>query len=472
MGGGFNEACVARALHTFELALLAPFIAEKVAEKKNFWKSVAVGVVAIVIITLIILFFDGHRVFGTIYVDYVMALLVVFLLMTILAPKRIGWFEILMIMVGGSFLLLLKQMGAPLYMMVICFLFGMLWLRKKQKLKEYLTSVGWKRVGLVLMMLLIPFVLWFVWNKMVDGQVQQFKLSDLNLAEFIKVLVGHGEPWQAETVNNYIAALGGSSITTSYIKISFLPTIALFVGGMWLVLRLSRKSLDGKEMVLAMVVILVGAIGYVVMMLLLYVLSFGEVEGPTLASYDRYMGTYAILMMVFVAMIVIWQGAIKSKRGLICVLTLIMILINLSNVNMYGLVFPDLRGRIFGSYTKYEEEAKRITNMVGDEAKVYLLMGEKSLAYGYEFFVQYYGNTIKFNYNNMDMVKYYGEEILSEIKNSDYLLVVEAEKSLEDKYCDELKVCPLGVGNMYKVLKKEDNTFKYELIGNIYNIDD
>lgn len=131
--GSFGENFVERALHTFELSLFIPFVAEKVAEKKNFWKSVLVGLAAVFAVALTIILFDGHGVFHTIYADYVMAMIVVYLLLTIFVSDKITWFEIASLAFGGGFLLLLKQMGLPLYVMIICGLVGIICLRKKEK---------------------------------------------------------------------------------------------------------------------------------------------------------------------------------------------------------------------------------------------------------------------------------------------------------------------------------------------------
>ena len=72
-------------------------------------------------VTFVVLMFDQHGIFQSIYTDYIMALITVYLFMVILTSQKITWFETASIMLGGSFLLLLKQMGLPLYLMAVCF---------------------------------------------------------------------------------------------------------------------------------------------------------------------------------------------------------------------------------------------------------------------------------------------------------------------------------------------------------------
>ena len=103
---------------------------------------------------------------------------------------------------------------------------------------------------------------------------------------------------------------------------------------------------------------------------------------------------------------------------------------------------------------------------------------------GLRFFVQYYGNPIRFNWRNWeheserewpvdedtDTNKYYTEVALPDIVKFDYLLVAETEKDFEKKYCNKLKICPLEVGNIYKVILNDDGSFnRFDYVDNIYN---
>ena len=49
-----------------------------------------------------------------------------------------------------------------------------------------------------------------------------------------------------------------------------------------------------KDMYIVSGVFLFGSIAYGIMMMLLYVFSFGEIEGPMLAAYNRYMISYVL----------------------------------------------------------------------------------------------------------------------------------------------------------------------------------
>ena len=472
--GGFSEACVNRALHTFELSLIIPFVAEKILSKKDCLKNVLAGVFGVFSFVLVILLFDITGIINTVYLDYAMALLVVYMLMVIFVSKKITWFEIFTIALSGSFLLLLKQMGLPLYFMVLCFLIGILWLRKGDTVKNWLKSIGYKKIIISVVALIIPLLLWFIWGKLVNGTAQQFELSNISVKEFAKVLIGHGAPWQTETVNNFTTALAQVDISSSYIEISYLQSIVLFIGLMWLVYKIFKGKIEKKEMSLLTVIVVVGSIGYAVAMLMLYTLSFTEIEAPKLASYHRYMDTFAMIMMCLVVFIIVWHSITSGKRGVVYATMIILCL--LVSPEAYGLISPNIHRA--DAPSSAEIDAKKISEIVPEDGKVYLLAQESEIGGGYNFFVQYYGTPIKFSWkswdpgwdasDDVDAEKYYREVALPEVEKYDYMLVVEATEKFSKKYCEELKICPIKEGDLYKVVLNDDGSFnKYEFVKNI-----
>lgn len=468
--GGYKEAYLERALHTFELSLTVPFIAEKVAEKKNVWKSVLVGAAAMMSLALVIVLFDQHGVFQTIYTDYVMAVVVAWLMLTIFVSKKIAWFEVVTVMAGGSFLLLLKQMGLPLYLMVVCFLVGIVRLRKKVGWREYLRGLGWKKVVGVVMTLMAPLVIWWIWGRTVTDVTTsvQFSLSDLSISEFVRVLMGKGEAWQTVTVKNYVTALGQENISTSWWQMSYVQGVVLFVGALWLVWWMFKKTLDKKETVLLGVLLVVGAVGYAVAMLMLYVMAFGSYEGPSLASFNRYMGTYVMIMLVAVVMIVVWQASELKRR--VAVYAMMMGLMLVTAPEAYGRVYPYVSNN---GESSYAAEADVLRAVVGDDARVFLSVQSSAEPV---FYLQYYATPIAMNYQlstwpvneAADAETYYKVDVLPTMRNYDYLYIVDFSKDFEKKYCDEIKICPLSEKSLYKIVKDNNGDVKkYELVERI-----
>ena len=470
--GNFREPYVERALHAFELSLIVPFIAERVSTRRNSLRSIAVAFASMLSTLLLMLFFDQHGVVNAIYVDYEMALLVIFLMMAIFTSKKITLFEIATLSLSGSFLLLLKQMGLPLYLMLLCFLIGILWLRKTITWKTYLKKIGAKKLLISSVALLIPFALWFIWGRLVASTTQQFELSDLSPSVLLKIFAGHGEAWQTTTIRNYLRALGTKNITTSFFQLSFVQAIGLFIVCMGIIYHCFRKTLEKKEFILATTLIVVGALGYAIAMLMLYATSFGESEGPNLASYDRYMGTFAILMLGFAFAIFLWQTTTFKKLQPLYALTAVLVLINAPG--SFIKLYPQIYNR-YTPYEKYSIVAEGLKNIIPEsDAKVYMIAQDKAW-WGYHFFTQYFATPLKINYASTWPTgetersgEIYYAQAIDEIKSYDYLLIVDFDKQFEKDYCDELKICPIETGNIYKIIKNPDGSIeKYKLLDNI-----
>jgi hypothetical protein len=95
-------------------------------------------------------------------------------------------------------------------------------------------------------------------------------------------------PWQKETFVNFVKAyLYDKPIVLglSYFRL----TIAFAI--IEAIFALKNKT-NRKGIVLQSVLIVLASVAYALLMALLYAFCFGEYEGPILASYDRYLGTF------------------------------------------------------------------------------------------------------------------------------------------------------------------------------------
>ena len=463
LSGGYKEAYLECALHTFELSLFIPLIAEKVAEKWNIIKSVLVSMAVMLSVSLLVVLFDLHGVFQTIYTDYVMALIVVYLLMTVLINKRITCFEIMELSVGGGFLLLLKQMGLPLYLMVLCFFAVMILVKRKNKIKSYLKyDNNWKLLS-ILVALLLPFVVWFIWGRATSGITKQFDLSSINIGDFVNVLLGGGEDWQRYTVLKYLNALGQNNLSTSFLPLSYIQGVTLFALLLWAVYRCF--NLDKREILALGGIVVIGAVGYAATMLLLYVLSFGSYEGPILASYDRYMDTYMIVMFGLILAITIYWTTRNKKLNLLFLVTAGLALINTPMT--YSKLYPFfIKGESTGleNYAQMAQDLK--TRIEDGNAKVFII-AQKST--GAQYFLQYYATPIKVNSSHYswntsteDTGKEFKENILPYITDYDYLYIVDANEEFKEAYCAIIDICPINKGEIFKINRNKKDEIRLD----------
>ena len=458
-GGGYSEIYAERAVHTFSLALILPMIFDYWTTKKELCKKIFMGVLVCVSMALIVLLFDQHGVIQTIYNDYPMAIVVVYLILSVTFAEKVGWFEIMEIVLGGSFLLLLKQMGLPLYLMVLCLLAIVLVIRKGG-VKKALINKTWKIMPAI-MVLLLPFVWWLIWNNLTSGVAHQFDLSNLSITDFVNLLLGRGgEEWQKYTVMQYLDALGQRSISTSYVQISFLQSVVACVAGLCYCWYIAKKKIFKKELIWLGMILIVGAVGYAVSIMFLYVTSFGSYEGPILASFERYMGTYAIIMLLTVALLLVWHYIKEKNYMAIGVIAIFMIL--LTAPAAYAKLYPSLTSKVANE--EYIKLAEDISEEIGDEedAKLFVVSQGKV---GFHYYLQYQLNEYHLNNTNFKWEtddpelasSYYRENILPMMSQYDYLYVADVDEDFQKQYCDLIGRCPVEQNSLYKINKINDD---------------
>lgn len=454
--GGFSEAYAERALHTFELSFVVPFIAEKVIRKKAVMKEFLVAICAGALIVCGIIMFDEHIVFHTIYNDYVMAVVVAYLLATALMSDTMTWFEIMVLSVGGGFLLLLKQMGMPLYLMSIVFYIGVTLTRGRKKVEKEKLSL--QKKACIVVALIMPFVWYFVWGRITSGVAKQFSLSDMNMFEFINILRGQGEEWQTLTVQNYMMAIGRTNISTSFILMSYLQGVLTFSVLLWGIYELFKKNLEKRKVIILEVVLVIGAVLYGVAMLLLYTMSFSSYEGLALASFERYMGTYLIIMVVVEVMILVKMATELSRIKTLAVVAVAMVVLTAPAMPLR--LRPIIHNNSEMRYANYIRDAETINEATGGEGKVFLV-AQNTL--GYFYYLQYFATPNKLNnefyawpVGNGDTKNYYNNIIKPEMVKYDYVLFAEINDEYRKDYCEVLKVCPNQNGEIYEIIKAGD----------------
>ncbi len=154
ISGGYSEAYLEKAMHLFSISLFIPTICEQ-DKKFNKFKLGIKSLCLMIGVFLAVCLFDRHGVINSIYTDYVMAIVVGYLLAIIMFEKNpLSKFSIFALTIGLSFLLLLKQMGLPLYCMVIFMLVISLVIKEKKEIfqkKNLLFHFYFGRVGVCML---------------------------------------------------------------------------------------------------------------------------------------------------------------------------------------------------------------------------------------------------------------------------------------------------------------------------------
>ena len=470
--GGYGENYLITSLHTFTFSLFIPYILDFCKEKKII-KTIIKSLVMLLSVYLIMLIFDVHGVINSIYTDYFMAILVAFLLFIVIIDKKVySLFNLLLISIGCSFLLLTKQMGLPLYLMVLFIMIGNIIIIIKKDKKNI--KINKKNIlfitKFILLLIVIPLSFWMGWNKYTSTMKveQQFKLTDIKLSELKGIIAGtSGENYQQEAALNYYNAIKTTNITTSVFPLTYTQSVALAFLLLIIIMILYQNKDNKERFLLAGVTLGLGSIGYAFVMLVMYVFSFGPWEGPRLASFDRYMDTYIILMLIFLYMIYAYyniNNKNKEKREYMFLL-LPFLLFLIESPQKSSNIYPKI---IKSPTNAYEIHAQNIIKQTTENAKVFIIA--QTSEGDYQYFVKYYMNP------RITNLKYYS---LSKLKNNnyesefykdvnkymlkyDYLYLANIDDVLKDNYKFLFKE-KIKNNQLYKITK-ENNKVKLELI--------
>lgn len=264
---------------------------------------------------------DLAHVYNSVYIDWALAVLTAYTLYSVLQEE--DTFYYVNILFCFSALLLMKQMGLPFTLLgILLMVIKLVFVEKKKH---------WVPVVLTVT---IPFLLFYSWRTYIAGvgaiENAQFTLSQIKIEEVAGIIKGtSGETWQHVAYNNFFKALVERKLLMKPYPINYMLSVALLC----IILLFSTKSKIEGFMVSG--VYLFGACAYVFAMMLLYMFSFGSYEGPTLASFDRYMLTYIYIGICFVFMMMYKKMLIHDKKYLYCILFVssLCLFTDFSNIN-------------------------------------------------------------------------------------------------------------------------------------------
>ena len=454
----FKESSAITALHLLQLVFIVPFVERKKNDNK---KSVIEGILIFFVLMLTILFFDQHPIIDSIYTDYFLGIIVASIVSTIFVEKEYNtiYFYVYSALVFST-LLLTKQMGIPLYMMCV-FLLVLFVILRNNKEKKY------KYIILGITVILIPALFWLSWNvyKNSFDIVVQFNISDIKLSQLYGIArYKSGEPYQQQSISNFINQVETRSISTSYISMTYVQAIML--GLLILTLVLKKYKVEKNNKVILIITLVIGAIGYLFTLMNLYLFCFEPREAISLASFERYTATYVLIVYVVSIMLFIYKNNKISYLYFIAVLLFII----QSNSVLYR-IYPSFIQK--HEVSSYEIAAEKLYDYVKDKGNLYIMPGP-----GWEqsYFIHYYLEGIKCNndlfvWDNNEKLDYkenYEKNIKDTLYNYDYLFVT----NYDDEYLSNYNFLFKGqakYGDLYKVIKDKNDNLILERITNIYN---
>jgi len=409
ISGGFKETYLIRCIHVFEASIiLSIFNHDKKVDIKN---TVLKTLLVFIFMCLLTFLFDSEVFINSIYTDIPLSFLVGYILFYIFRKNKYDSIFFITISILFIFLLLTKQIGLPLYL--VCLLFLVL----KLIFNKYKFNI--KRILLVILsVIIIPIIFLFSWNNYKHnlGLVGQFETSDIKINELPGIInKTEGEEWQQIASEKYMKALYTENITGSYIKITILSLIIIIPLITAILFVNMKDKIEKKNYVILGISLIVGLIGYLLMMYLLYVFNFGPVESPILASYDRYLSCYILIVLYSLISIFIYYKDINYKYLII----LTIVVGALIRPHQYLRLRPDLIVLPNHLYDASKYAAYVIDNHTEVDDKVFILdQQEKN---GAVFYVNYFSNKVKTNLVNYELTNIINYKDI--LKDYNYLYV-------------------------------------------------
>lgn len=312
--GGYAEPTLYRALHTVLLSLFLPMLepaaatpGTATAPKKLSGCAFAIGGLALAVVSCGVACGDVPFL-TSIYLDAAMGLLFAHGVARLLLEDTPTPFAALDLLLTGTALLLTKQAALAFYLLLAAF-----------------TLVCWLRRGQVwraLQPLWAPLLLWQSWafHLRSCGVSGQFSIGASDFIALPAIYAGRaGEPWQQTACFNFVSAFWGKNIWAGgggRMEFSYRHLMIIFLFALLALTLLARRRFHLKRLLALDALLILGSAGYALLMGGMYTFSFGPVEGPTLASFVRYMTSYWFAVGAVIVVILLgWLSCLPPRRG-------------------------------------------------------------------------------------------------------------------------------------------------------------
>lgn len=306
----YHEPIAYMALIIFMYAMLMPVMSNLHIKNKKDWLKGIIIFLCVILLGLTIdktdTASDYALLYNSIYTDWDLALFAAYGIYMIYKEKNWEFFKLLILGLVSISFILMKQMGLVYWVIFMIYAFIKVWLVDK-KLSVSLFFKG------AVCLIVLPVLAYLSWRYIVNlyGIVGQFNISEFNINDFINIIKGQTSiVWKYETFVNYIYNVKNRIIILHPFKMTYIVYVFFIV---ILIFLIKIKNLH--DSLSLSFTFLIGAVGYGVALLILYVLYFASDEAPTLASFDRYLGSYLFfgtaLVLIF-AMDEFYNSLIKE----------------------------------------------------------------------------------------------------------------------------------------------------------------
>lgn len=379
LSGKFNESLLYLAMNVLLLSLIIPAF-EGFDKVSKFIKVL----LFIAMFFLPTLFYP--TIYSSLYVDGVLALTFSYGLYSyfINRKKQLNYFDTSNLIFCFIMLIFVKDFGLILAMLLLMIvLIDNAFIQNKFDFKHLIKN-NYKIVLTIVpaMLIKLSWIITLAINKIESGNQGTGILTTI-----INLLKQNIQDYQKDVILTYSSAIGTTNLTNTKITISFFTIIVLLFLIGYLIYRNVQKT-DQKRIITYTISTIVSSIIYAGILLLCYISIFSEYEAIRLASYDRYINSFALgalFAFIIILMNSISKDKLKLEKYVITLFVIVSVIIKFDTLLSFfsGPLHNTSQG-IRNQYNTFETKVKKYLK---SNDKLYFISTNDS---GFDYFVARY----------------------------------------------------------------------------------
>ena len=284
----------------------------------------------------------------------------------------------------------------------------------------------------------------------------QFDMGKIDVGTYINVVTGKIQGLESETFYKLCRAFFFRKITAvKYLPVTFATgTIGLLIL-VWLIHRFFSKDFEKEKAISFSATWILGTLGYMFMLSVLFLFCFTQDEMEELRGYERYVDSFfvggVLCLLLLFAVFFVKRTRFKISLPVIMVGTLIWTLIVTGNciVQYKPFIFRK------NYYAYYKECAEKIIGKAEKNSAITLICNDSW--YGYpQSIIYYYANEYDIlwghNIYSTDFSDLASREaVMKQLEQSDYIYVMASNESVDSFFSEISDVDSMIPGELYMV---------------------
>lgn len=398
-------------------------------------------------------------IYTSLYVDGVLGICFAYSLYSYLLEKENKIFRLINLIASLTMLVFIKDSGLLLaiFSYITINIINIIRIKDKKI---------WKNNKWYFLIIIPPILINYIWKIALKLNMALVSFGkDKLLSNILTLFKLHFEEWQKTSIKNFILALNEKKIISGNFITFFIAFIILiFIG--YLIINNSKKE-DKKENKILVIALIISLIIYVFSLMILYIVSFSEYEAINLASFERYLGTILLgVLLIFIVLLTKILYGIQEKliKYFMISLVLISFVYNftiINNLTFMARVDIEVTNDKRDKYSDIE----KIKDIIDIDDKIYYISTNSA---GEDYFISRYLFTpykiydgpysIGYPYSSEDVWTVYISPLEFRniiLNNCDYVYIFKTDKEFIDLY-EDLFINKIEDKKLYKVIKTQE----------------